>query len=75
MSTPTPNRNLIKNHPPKQIIGSKDRGVMTKKRVNEEICLISQVEPKRIDEACKDDHQIQEIKKELDQIVNNDTLE
>ena len=56
MSTPTPNRNLTKNHPLEQIIGSKDKGVMTRNRVNEEICLISQVEPKSANEASKDDH-------------------
>ena len=48
---------------------------MIRNRVNEEICLISQVEPKSIDEACKDDYQMQEIKKELDQIMKNDTWE
>ena len=48
---------------------------MTRNRVNEEICLISQVKPKSIDEACKDDHWIQEMKEELDQIVQNDTSE
>ena len=46
---------------------------MTRNRVNEEICLIYQVEPKS--EACKDDHWIQEMKEELYQIVKNDTWE
>ena len=58
MSTPTPNKNMTKNHPPEQIIRRKDKGVMTRNRVNEEIYLISQVEPKSVDEACKDDHWI-----------------
>ena len=62
MSTPTFSKKMTKNHPPKQIIGSKDKGVMTRKRVNEELCLVSQVEPKSGDEACKDDHQMQEMK-------------
>ena len=57
-----PNRNLIKNHPPKKIIERKDKGVMTRKKVNEEICLISQVEPKSVDESCKDNHRIQAMK-------------
>ena len=48
---------------------------MKRKRVNEEICLISQVEPKSAYEAVKDDPWIQEMKKGLDQIVNNDTWE
>ena len=75
MSTPNPNRNLTKNHPLEQIIGRKDKGVMTRNKVNEEICLISQVEPKSIDEEVKDDHQIQPMEEELDQIVKNDTWE
>lgn len=64
---------MIKNHPLEKIIGRKDKGVMTRNRVNEELCLISQVESKSIDETCEDDHQIQEIKEELDQIVKNKT--
>ena len=48
---------------------------MTRNKVNEEMCLISQVEPKSIDEACKDDHWIQAMKGELDHIVKNDTWE
>ena len=64
---------MTKHHPPKQIIGSKDKGVMTRRNINEELCLISQVESKNADEACKDDHQIQEMKEELDKIMKNDT--
>ena len=65
ISTPTPSKNLTKKHPPEQIIGSKDKGVMTRNRVNEEIYLISQAKPKSAYEACKYDHWIQEIKEEL----------
>ena len=75
MSTPTPNKNMTRNHPPEQIIGSKDKGIMTRNKINEEICLISQVEPKCIDEVVKDNHWIQAMKEELDQIVKNDTWE
>ena len=60
------NKNMSKNHPTNQTIGSKDKGVMKRSRINKELCLISQVEPKNIDGACKDDHWIQEIKEELD---------
>ena len=45
---------------------------MKRNRVNEELCLLSQVEPKSVDEAFKDDHQIQAMKEELDQIVKNE---
>ena len=57
---------MIKNHPSKKIIRSRDKGVMTRSRVNEKICLISQVEPKNPDEASKDDRWKQAMKEELD---------
>ena len=66
---------MIKNHPSEKIIGSKDKGVMTRRRINEELCLISQGELKNVDEACKDDYWKQAMKEELDQIVNNETWE
>ena len=72
-TTPTTNRNMISNHPVDQIIGSKEKGVMTKRKINEELCLISQVEPKIIDEVVKDDYWMKEMKEELDQILKNDT--
>ena len=53
--TPNSGKNMIKNHPYEQIIGSKDKGMMTRSKVNEELCLISQVELKNVDEVCKDD--------------------
>ena len=66
---------MTKNHPPEQIIRSRDKGVMIRSRVNEELCLTSQVEPKNVDEACKGDHWKQAMKEELDQIVKNETWE
>ena len=66
ITTPTSRKNMIKNHPYKKIIRSKDKGVMTRSKVNEELCLISQVEPKNVDEACKDEYWNQAMKKELD---------
>ena len=72
-ATPIANKNMTKNHPANQIIGSKDKGVMTRSKINEELCLISQVEPKSADEAVKDDHWMQAMKEELDQIIKNDT--
>ena len=47
---------MIKNHPSEKIIERKDKSVMKRSRVNEELCLISQVEPKNIDESCKDEY-------------------
>ena len=37
----TPNKNITRNHPPEQIIGSKDEDIMTRNRASEEIFLIS----------------------------------
>ena len=48
---------------------------MTRNKVHEELCLISQVEPKSADEACKDGHWIQVMKEELDKILKNETWE
>ena len=47
---------MIKNHPFEHIIKSKDKGVIKRRKVNEELCLTSQFEPKNEDEACKDDY-------------------
>ena len=63
--TPTLGKNMIKNHPSEKIIGSRDKGVMKRSRVNEELCLISQVEPKNAYEACKDDYRKQVMKEEF----------
>lgn len=73
--TPTPNKNMTKNHPPEKIIRRRDKGVMTRNKVNEKLCLVYQVKPKNVNEACKDDNWIQEMKEELDQIVKSDTWE
>ena len=48
---------------------------MKRSRLNEEPCLISQVEPKNADEACKYDHWKHTMKEELDQIVKNEAWE
>ena len=63
--TPIPNKNFIRNHPIDQIIGSKEKGVMKRSRINEELCLISHVEPKSENEAIKDDHWIKEMEEEI----------
>ena len=55
-ATTTSNRNMIRNHCVDQIIGSKEKGVMTRSRANEELCLISQVEPRSTNEAMKDNY-------------------
>ena len=66
---------MIKNHPSEQITESKDKGVMTRSTINEELYLISQVEPKSTNESCKDDYWKQVMKEDLDQIVKNEIWE
>ena len=62
------------NHFEDQIIGDKNKGVMTRRRLaNEEICLVSQVEPTSISEACSEKNWIKAMEKELEQIEKNDT--
>lgn len=48
---------------------------MTTNKIHEELCVISQVEPKTTDESCKDENWIQEMKEELQDIEKNDTSE
>ena len=50
-----------------RVFGSKDKGVMTRNKVNGEICLISLVEPKSTDEVVRDGNWIQAMKEQLDQ--------
>ena len=66
---------MIKNNPSEQIIGSKEKGLMTRSRVNEELCLISQLELKNTDKVCKDEYWKKAMKEELDQIVKNEIWE
>ena len=73
ITTPTSGKNMIKNHPFEQIIESKDKGVMKRSRINEELYLISQVESKNVDETSKYNYWKKAMKEELDQIVKNET--
>lgn len=62
------------NHSKNQIIGNKNHGVMTRGRLaNEEVCLISQIEPEYVIEACQDVNWINEMEDELEQIEKNNT--
>lgn len=54
-----PSRITQKNHPASQIIGEKDKGVQTRRRIIKDtdqshIAFISMVEPKKFNEASKD---------------------
>ena len=48
---------------------------MTRSRVNEYLCQISQVEPRSVDEAIKDNYWKEAMKEELQQIIKNNTWE
>lgn len=64
------------NHSENHIIGDKNKGVMTRRRlVVEEVCLISKIEPKDVVEACKDENWIRAIEEELEHIKKNNTWE
>lgn len=69
------NINVEKNHPIHQIISSVNKGVMIRNKVNEELCLISQFEPRNVDEAFKDDFLMKDMKEELVYIGKTKTWE
>jgi hypothetical protein len=69
-----------KNHPASRIIGEKDKGVQTRRRIiknteQSHIAFISMVEPKNFNEASKDVNWLKSMNEELDHIEKNDTWE
>jgi hypothetical protein len=69
-----------KNHPASQIIGEKDKGVQTRRKIIKDteqshIAFISLLEPKNFNEASKDDRWVKEMNDELDQTKKNNTWE
>jgi hypothetical protein len=73
----TPSERIPKNHPSDQIIGNKDEGVETGRRIHSpeqmHLVLLSTIEPKFFDEANKDEFWNKAMDEELDQIEKNDT--
>lgn len=61
------------NHPENQIIGDKNIGVQTRRKIRDRSCLISIVEPKTVREALKDDDWLKIMNEELDQTEKNNT--
>jgi len=49
------NSTLIKNHPAKAIIGDPHEGVTTPSKVKDQTTMISQIEPKNVNEALEDE--------------------
>jgi hypothetical protein len=69
-----------KNHPASQIIGEKDKGVQTRRKIiknieQSHIDFISMLEPKNFNESRKYDHWVKAMNDELDQIEKNNTWE
>jgi hypothetical protein len=75
----TPRKIIQKNHPSDQIIGNKDAGVETRRRIHSpeqlHLALLSSIEPSNFEEANKDELWIKSMDEELDQIEKNDTWE
>lgn len=69
-SANTPNEWKIEpGYPHKFIIGDPQEGITTRRsqKNKSHVSLISQIEPKKVDEALKDSHWIDTMKEELDQ--------
>jgi hypothetical protein len=79
VSPKTPRKRVQKNHPSDQIIGNKDAGVETKRKIHlpEQIhlALLSTIEPNCFEEAIKDEFWNKAMDEELDQIEKKDTWE
>jgi hypothetical protein len=75
----TPSRQVQKNHPLEQIIGNKDAGVDTRRRIRSpeqtHLPLSSTIEPNCFEEDNKDEFWKKAMDEELDQIEKNDTWE
>jgi hypothetical protein len=75
----TPSKRVQKNHPSEQIIGNKDAGVETRRKIHSpeqtHLALSSTIEPNCFEEANKDEFWKKAMDEELDQIEKNDTWE
>ena len=72
--TKTPSRRVQKDHLESQIMGDKNAGVKTRRKIPDvEQALISIVEPKNFIEASKSDEWVKAMNEELDQIEKNET--
>ena len=77
VSPKTPRKRVQKNHPSDQIIGNKDAGVETRRKIcspeQTRLALLSTIEPNYFEEANKDEFCKKAMNEELDQIEKNDT--
>ena len=65
MSPKTPNKQVKKNHPSDQIIGNKDAGVETRRKICSPT-LLSTIEPNYFEEANNDEFWNKAMDEELD---------
>jgi len=70
----------MKNHPESQIIGDKNEGVQTRRKLlknpeQSHIAFLSMLEPKNFNEASEDKDWSKAMNEELDQIEKNNTWE
>jgi len=63
---------LIKNHPTNAIIGDPNKGVTTQSKVKDQTTMISQIEPKNVNEALEDESWIEVMREEVDQFKKNE---
>jgi hypothetical protein len=79
VSPKTPSKRVQKNHPSDKIIGNKDVGVETRRRIcspeQTHLALLSTIEPNYFEESSKDESWNTTMDEELDQIEKNDTWE
>ena len=78
--TKAPSRIVQKNHPESQLIGDKNKGVQTRRKLikaseQSYISFLSMMEPKNIEEASEDDDWVKSMNEELGQIEKNNTWE
>jgi hypothetical protein len=75
----TPSKRVQKNHPSYQIIGNKDAGVETRRKIcspeQMHLALSYMIEPNNFEEPSKDEFWNKAMDEELDQIEENDTWE
>ena len=71
LQSPPRSWRMVGDHPKDQIIGSTTDGVRTKMSFQDNMAMISQMEPKTINEAIVDDSWIEAMKEELSQFERN----
>jgi len=69
-----------RHHPEENIIGDRDEGVQTRRRIlitpkRKVIALLSMIEPKTFAEASKDPHWVKAMEEEMSQIEKKKTWE